>query len=70
MSKRKSNKKVRQMMISTEDSIQGILGRKTYATRGWHGFTECGLFHCSGSNFLWPYDGVTVSLTANQLKGK
>ena len=61
------NKRVKQMMVSVEDLKQGMKGFKTVDEMGWHHFDESGLFHCSGSNFIWVHEGVTVSLTANQL---
>ena len=62
------NKQVKQMMVGVEDFKQGMGGFKTVNKMGWHGFDDRGLFHCSGSNFMWLYEDVTVSLTANQLK--
>ncbi|HDM8060996.1 hypothetical protein [Vibrio harveyi] len=62
------NRKVKQMMIDVENAKQGMRGYKTVSKLGWHGFDESGLFHCSGSNFLWLYEGCTVTVLGTQLK--
>lgn len=56
------NKQVKKMMVDVENNIQGIKGYKTLDTLGWHGFDESGLFHCSGSNFIWLYQKTIVSI--------
>ena len=61
------NKQAKQMMIDVENVKQGFRGFKTSSKLGWHGFNELGLFHCSGSNFIWICYGM-VSLKAEQLK--
>ena len=62
------NRKVKQMMIDVENIKHGMRGYKTASTHGWHGFDDSGLFRCSGSNFLWPYKGCTVTVLGTQLK--
>ncbi len=62
------NRIVKQMMIDVENTKQGMSGLKTISKLGWHGFDESGLFHCSGSNFLWPYKDCTVSILGYQLR--
>lgn len=59
------NKKVIQMMLDVENQKQEMKGFKTIDSKGWHGFDSAGLFHCSGSNFLWIYEDVIVSIKAN-----
>lgn len=62
------NTKVKKMMVDVEDAKRGMRGLKTASTMGWHGFDECGLFHCSGSNFIWLYEGVVVKVPADATK--
>ena len=52
------NKIVKQMMVDVANYTAGMQGYKTCDTLGWHGFDEQGLFHCSGSNFIWKKYGV------------
>lgn len=59
------NKKVIQMMIDVENQTQNMKGLKTSREMGWHGFDKSGLFHCSGSNLLWIYEDVVVSIKGN-----
>lgn len=62
------NRKVKQMMVDVENAKHGMRGYKTSADLGWHGFDEAGLFHCSGSNFLWTYQDCVVSILGSQRK--
>lgn len=59
------NKQVKQMMVSVADKMYSVNGLKTIKTHGWHSFDESGLFHCSGSNFLWLYDGEVISISSD-----
>lgn len=53
------NKRVKQMMIDVENNILGIKVYKNIDTLGWLGFDKSGLFHCSGSNFIWIYQKLS-----------
>ncbi|WP_390240637.1 hypothetical protein [Vibrio sp. R78045] len=55
-------RRVKQMMVDVANASTHIRGYKTAKEKGVHGFDQAGVFHCSGSNFIWVYEGCTVSL--------
>lgn len=67
MSKRKSNKKVKRMMVDVERYISISMGN-TFNDRLFITWFD-GPCLIAGANFLWLSTGVT-SLTANQLRGE
>jgi len=62
------NRKVKQSMIDVENAKNGMRGYKTSTKLGWHGFDKSGLFHCSGSNFIWIYTDSIVSIVGYSVK--
>ncbi|PMM62059.1 hypothetical protein BCT54_19555 [Vibrio splendidus] len=60
-----SNRTARRMMVDVANDVFGVRGHKTAQDKGFFGFDDGGVFHCSGSNFCWIYEGFTVSLKGN-----